>query len=249
MSHNTIVFGLHAVKAMLMAHPEAVQQLYVQKNKDDKNIKLIVQAAKQHHILIEEVEKARLDQLSNEGNHQGVIVTRSSNTIYHDNDLTSFIQKINDTPFFLILDCVQDPHNLGACIRSADGFGVHAVIIPKDKSATITPVVSKVASGALESVPIFEVTNLVRAIGVLKENGIWVYGADADASHSLFSVNLQGPIAIVLGSEGKGIRRLTKENCDELVSIPMKGKVSSLNVSVTAGIFMFEVAKQRVTNK
>jgi len=155
------------------------------------------------------------------------------------------LQNANQPPLVLILDGIQDPHNLGACFRSADAFGVNLIIAPKDKSAGITPVVSKVASGAVDTIPFVPVTNLVRVMEQLKELGLWIYGAAGEASQSLYQTDLTGSAAIVLGSEGSGMRRLTREHCDVLINIPMLGSVSSLNISVAAGIFLFEATRQR----
>jgi 23S rRNA (guanosine2251-2'-O)-methyltransferase len=242
---QSITFGLHAVLALLEKHPELVDKLYIHQDKSDKQIASILTLATTHHIQVARVDKMVLEQLTKAGNHQGVAAVRKMQKRYHESDLPSLIDEAGDRAFFLILDGIQDPHNLGACLRTADCFGVSAVIIPKDKSVGVTGTVSKVASGALESVPLVEVTNLARAINVIKEAGIFVYGAAGDADHTLYSMNLTGKIAIALGAEGSGLRRLTRELCDGLVSIPMQGVVSSLNVSVATGVFLFEVVRQR----
>lgn len=242
---NSVTFGMHAVRALLDKQPKSIVRLLVQHDKRDKQLTMLLLRAKELHITIEHIDKMTLDRLAQGGNHQGVLAEREHTEVYQESDLPKIIQTAGDAPFFLILDGVQDPHNLGACLRSADAFGVHAVIIPKDKSVGITATVSKVASGAAESVPIVQVTNLARAMTILKESGVWIYGAAGEATASLFKSNLKGPIAIALGSEGSGLRRLTRELCDGLISIPMHGTVSSLNVSVATGIFLFEVAKQR----
>lgn len=244
MTHS-VTFGTHAVAALIEKQPRSIIRLLIQQDKRDKSISTLIARAKEHRLPVEYVDKAILERLADGGNHQGILVERVKTTLYQESDLPALIDAAGIAPLFLILDGIQDPHNLGACLRSADAFGVHAVIIPKDKSVGVTPTVSKVASGALESVPIVQVTNLARAINTLKEAGIWIYGAAGEGTSSLFDARLNGPIAIALGAEGTGLRRLTRELCDGLISIPMQGVVSSLNVSVATGIFLFEVAKQR----
>ena len=243
--HKNFIFGLHAVESLLKNQPSRVIRLCIQKERRDQKIEVLIQLANQQKVVIEYLPRQELDQMTEESNHQGVVAFCKKMEIYTEHDLKNILQHTARPPFLLILDGVQDPHNLGASFRSADAFGVHAVIAPKDKSVGITPVVSKVASGALETTPFVQVTNLVRTLESLKEQGIWIYGADGEAAQTLFEVDLSGPVAIVLGAEGAGLRRLTKEHCDVLVKIPMQGSVSSLNVSVAAGIFLFEVARQR----
>lgn len=244
---NSVTYGMHAVLALLHQQPQLIIRLLVQQDKRDKQLTALIAEAKEQRIVVEHVDKSVLEQLAQGGNHQGVLVEREHSKLYQESDLKEMVQREGDASFFLILDGIQDPHNLGACLRSADAFGVTAVIIPKDKSVGVTSTVSKVASGAAESVAIVQVTNLARAINILKEAGVWVYGAAGEASHSLFTASLKGPIAIALGAEGTGLRRLTRDLCDGLVSIPMQGTVASLNVSVATGIFLFEVTKQRNT--
>lgn len=239
------IFGLHSVEALLKNRPESIIQLYIQKERRDQKIETILKLALQQHITCEYLPRQQLDQLVQNANHQGVVAFCVKSKTYTEHDLKNLLQNLSVPPFLLILDGVQDPHNLGACFRSADAAGVHAIIAPKDKSVGITSAVSKVASGATETVPFVQVTNLVRALDLLKEQSIWIYGAARQASQTLFQTKLMGPVALVLGAEGSGLRRLTKEHCDVLVNIPMQGSVSSLNVSVAAGIFMFEVVRQR----
>ena len=186
-----------------------------------------------------------LDRLVQNGNHQGVIAYCKSASTYSEGDLKELLADLKEPAFLLILDGVQDPHNLGACFRSADAAGVHAIIAPKDRSVGLTASVSKVASGAAETVPFVQVTNLARTLEMLKEMGIWIYGAAGEAEQSLFKTDLKGSIALVLGSEGEGLRRLTRDTCDVLVKIPMHGSVSSLNVSAAAAVFLFEAVRQR----
>jgi 23S rRNA (guanosine2251-2'-O)-methyltransferase len=244
-SNHFCVFGLHAVESLLQNQSKRVQRLCYAQERQDKKIEQVVQAAKKQGIRVEQLSRAELDRLAQEGNHQGVVALCEKARAYTESDLKVLLEELEKPPFLLILDGVQDPHNLGACLRSADAAGVHAVIVPKDKAVGITPVVSKVACGAAEVIPFVQVTNLARTMDMLKERGIWLYGAAGEADASLYQTKLTGPIAIVLGAEGDGLRRLTRENCDVLLKIPMQGTVSSLNVSVATGIFLFEALRQR----
>lgn len=239
------IFGLHAVEALLNRDPERVLRLCVTKDRHDKKLAAILELARQQGIATEQLAKESLDKMTNEANHQGIVAFCRKAKTYNEHDLKKLLDNTSTPPFVLILDGVQDPHNLGACFRSADAAGVHAIIAPKDKSVGITSVVSKVASGAAETVPFVQVTNLVRTLEILKEMGIWIYGAAGEAQATLFQTKLTGPVAIVLGAEGSGLRRLTREHCDVLLKIPMAGTVESLNVSVATGIFLFEVVRQR----
>mgnify|MGYP000264002744 CR=1 FL=1 len=245
-ANNLLIFGLHAVQSLLQNQPDRVLRLCFAQERHDKKIEQLVQAAKKSGIRVEQASRHELDRLTNEGNHQGVVAFCERAQTYSEADLKLMLQELQQPPFLLILDGVQDPHNLGACLRSADAAGVHAVIVPKDKAVGITPVVTKVACGAAETVPFVQVTNLARTMDMLKEMGIWLYGAAGEAEASLYETKLTGPIAIVLGAEGEGLRRLTRESCDVLLKIPMQGTVSSLNVSVATGVFLFEALRQRV---
>jgi 23S rRNA (guanosine2251-2'-O)-methyltransferase len=244
-SKKDYVFGLHSVEALLSSQPERVVRLCVLKDRQDQRLEAIVDLAEKANITIEYVPRKALDRMAHEANHQGVMAFCQSIESYSEDDLQALLEELNEPPFLLILDGVQDPHNLGACFRSADAAGIHAIIAPKDKSVGLTPVVSKVASGAAETVPFVQVTNLARTLEMLKEMGVWVYGAAGEAEQTLYQADLRGPVAIVLGSEGEGLRRLTRERCDVLLKIPMHGSVSSLNVSVATGIFLFEALRQR----
>jgi 23S rRNA (guanosine2251-2'-O)-methyltransferase len=219
----------------------------VQKDRQDQKIQAILDLADEHQIKIDLVPRTELDNLSQDGVHQGVVAACQKPNSYNENDLEKIISSVTK-PLLLVLDGIQDPHNLGACLRSADAAGVHAVIVPKDKSATITPVVSKVASGAAETIPFIQVTNLARTLRFLKEEGVWIFGAAGDATQNLYQTDLTASTAIVMGAEGEGMRRLTREHCDVLLSIPMQGSVSSLNVSVATGIFLFEAIRQRLAH-
>lgn len=245
MSNKSFVFGLHAIEALLNHQPERILRLCVQKERRDKKVEKIVLIAKQEGIAVELLSREELDRLTHAANHQGVLAYTQKSKINSESDLKQLLENLNEPAFLLVLDGVQDPHNLGACFRSADAAGVHAIIAPKDKSVGITPVVSKVACGATETVPFIQVTNLARTLEQLKELGIWLYGAAGEADKTLYQTDLSGPAAIVLGAEGEGLRRLTREHCDVLVKIPMRGTVESLNVSVATGIFLFEAVRQR----
>jgi 23S rRNA (guanosine2251-2'-O)-methyltransferase len=238
------VYGRHAVHSLLVSRPEAVIALTV--SGSDQRLAAILQAAGQAGIPLARVGRRELDDLLPGKNHQGVMAQVTGGTCeLPEAALPALLESLAEPAFLLVLDGIQDPHNLGACLRSADAAGVHAVLLPKDRAAGITPVVHKVACGAVQTMPVFIVTNLARTLRSLKEAGIWLYGAAGDASQDLYASDLQGPIALVLGSEGSGLRRLTRELCDHLVSIPMAGSVPSLNVSVAAGVLLFEARRQR----
>ncbi|MHB1221832.1 MAG: 23S rRNA (guanosine(2251)-2'-O)-methyltransferase RlmB [Gammaproteobacteria bacterium] len=246
MSSNTpFIFGLHAVEALLKNQPDRILRLAVFTDRQDKKIEAILRTARTQNIAVGQASKQELDKMTESANHQGIVAFCKKARAYSEADLNELLGNLNVPPFVLVLDGVTDPHNLGACLRSADAAGVHAVIIPKDRAAGITPVVSKVASGAAETIPLVQVTNLARALEILKEMGIWVYGAAGEATASVYSTKLTGAIAIVMGAEGEGLRRLTRDTCDVLLKIPMQGTVSSLNVSVATGVLLFEVVRQR----
>ena len=247
MQKQEIIFGIHAVKSILQQHPQRILQLTILHGRQDKQIEEIVALAKSHALDIEILSRKEMDKRVQDANHQGVLATCGVMQSYCENDLNALIQECAEEPFLLILDQVQDPHNLGACLRTADAAGVHAVIAPRDNSASITPVVRKVASGATESVPFIQVTNLARTINDLKKMNIWVYGTSDQANKTIYQADLTGPLALVLGAEGKGLRRLTQETCDDIYNIPMAGFVSSLNVSVATGVCIFEAVRQRTT--
>lgn len=243
---NPLIYGLHTVHALLKSTPEKIRTLFVQSGRNDARMQNIVVLAEQNNISIQYIAKEKLDSLSENSNHQGIAAKTVTIADYSEVDLHNILANIKTPPFLLILDGVQDPHNLGACLRSANAAGVHAVIAPKNNAAGITATVRKVASGAAETTPFIPITNLARTMTLLKEHGIWIYGADSDANISIYDTNWSGPIALVLGGEGKGLRRLTREHCDGMVSIPMSGTISSLNVSVATGICLFEVVRQRL---
>ncbi|MDA8562067.1 23S rRNA (guanosine(2251)-2'-O)-methyltransferase RlmB [Gammaproteobacteria bacterium] len=246
MSEKKIVYGLHSVNALLAKQPKLVSSLYISKQRDDASIKLILEIAHANNINIEHHAKKNLDQFSSFENHQGVLAICHKRKSLSEKDLDDILVNLKGPAFFLILDSVQDPHNLGACLRSADAAGVTAVIAPKDNSAGVTKVVSKVACGAAETVPFVQVTNLSRTMEFLKKQNIWLFGADSSADKTIYQSDFTMALGLVLGAEGKGLRRLTKEKCDFLIKIPMNGFVDSLNVSVATGICLFETLRQRI---
>jgi 23S rRNA (guanosine2251-2'-O)-methyltransferase len=229
---------------VLNRQPERIKHLYVLKDRDDKKVQAMLDIAKSHKIKIEAMTRQELDRLTHDEVHQGVVALTEKANAYTENDLEAILAK-SAKPFLLILDGIQDPHNLGACLRTADAAGVDAVIVPKDKSVSITATVSKVACGAAETIPFIQVTNLARQLRDLKDQGIWLFGAAGEAEQNIYQADLSVPAGLVLGAEGQGLRRLTREHCDVLLKIPMQGSVSSLNVSVATGIFLFEALRQR----
>jgi 23S rRNA (guanosine2251-2'-O)-methyltransferase len=247
MSGNDWVYGLHAVDALLKHSPDAILQLYILQGRSDERLSAILERVANVGIPVAELSRADLDAKTG-GVHQGIAaLCRELKLEKSEGFLKQLLDRLERPPLLLVLDGVTDPHNLGACLRSAEAAGVDAVIVPKDKSALMTPTVRKVACGAAEIVPFVTVTNLSRCLEALKQRGIWVYGAAGEAQQSIYKTDFKGPLAIVLGSEGAGMRRLTREHCDGLFSIPMAGEVSSLNVSVSAGVCLFEAVRQRAT--
>ena len=237
-----VVFGFHAIVARLRSDPRSVVEIFVDETRNDARIRDLATSAERAGVRVMRVPTKRLDGFYGGGRHQGVVarveMKRASDTL---EDILEGVEK----PLLLVLDGVTDPHNLGACLRVANAAGAHAVVAPKDRAAGITPAVSKVASGAAESTPYLMVTNLARTITDLKERNIWIIGADERAEKTLYETNLPDSIAWVLGAEGEGMRRLTRESCDLLVRIPMGGEVESLNVSVSAGVCLFESVRRR----
>lgn len=245
MANQEIVFGLHAVQALLKSSPQRVAQLHLLRGRADQRIQKITKMAEQNQVPVRFASRQSLDDLA-DGNHQGVVAVCIGETRVHDEKyLWEMLGALGEAPFLLILDGVTDPHNLGACLRTADAAGVHAVIAPKDNSASLTPVARKVACGAAEVVPYITVTNLARTMQKLQEGGVWITGTAGEAEKDIYEADFAGPMALVMGAEGKGMRRLTREHCDYLVKIPMQGSVSSLNVSVATGVCLFEAQRQR----
>lgn len=239
------VYGVHAVNALLANPHRVINTLFVNQDRIDKRVQDVLDKAEQAKVRIEKLSAQKMNQRFAEFTHQGVVASARPLPEYGESDLIPLLEAGKKPGLILILDGVTDPHNLGACLRSADATGVDFVVIPKDKSASITPVVSKVACGAAESVPLVRVTNLARAMDILKEQGVWIYGAAGEADGSLYQIDCTGTVAIALGAEGEGLRRLTREHCDGLFSLPMAGAVDSLNVSVATGVSLYEVIRQR----
>jgi 23S rRNA (guanosine2251-2'-O)-methyltransferase len=243
MPETRIIYGFHAVTSRLRQNSGSVKELYVDAAREDRRAQELIKMAEDRGTRVMRVDEKRLDGMTHHARHQGVAARIEAAALPAHID--EVLEALTEPALILILDGVTDPHNLGACLRVADALGVHAVIAPKDRAAGINATVSKVASGAAETVPYLAVTNLARSMRELKEQGIWIVGADERADNDLYSVKLQGPLAWVLGAEGEGMRRLTREQCDELVRIPMLGTVESLNVSVSAGICLAEARRQR----
>jgi 23S rRNA (guanosine2251-2'-O)-methyltransferase len=239
-------YGFHTVLDLLKNHPEKISRLFLKKDKIDQRAQEIIDRAQENNISIEYWSNEKLNQLLPGENHQGMIAQVKKPTLSKTIDLETIVKERGANLLLLILDGIQDPHNLGACLRSSDAFSVDAVIIPKDQSVSLTPTVYKVASGAAENIPVITVTNLAQTLRYLKKNDIWIYGATEEGADNLYQIKFNNPTALVLGGEDRGLRRLTKEHCDVLFKIPMAGKVPSLNVSVATGICLFEVSKQRV---
>ena len=239
-------YGIHAVDVLLRRSPERIISLSIQSDRNDKRIQGLLSLAQNQGVAVDRVTKADLDEMVSE-RHQGVVAVikrRQADGGVAERDLSSYLKGI-DCPLVLVLDGVTDPHNLGACLRSADAAGVAAVIVPKDNSAELNAVARKVASGAADVIPLVRVTNLARTLRSLKELGIWIVGTTGEADTLVYDQDLSIPTALVMGAEGPGMRRLTTEACDFLVKLPMAGDVSSLNVSVATGICLFEVVRQR----
>lgn len=239
------VAGIHSVRSALKFGSEGVGELWLERGRRDRRLAELADIARQAGIPVRQTERAALDQAADGTNHQGALAWVRSPASRPARDLDDLLDQLSGPPFLLLLDEVQDPHNLGACLRTADGAGVHAVIAPKDNAVGLTPVVCKVASGAAQTVPYIQVTNLARAMDRIKERGIWLIGTAGEAQSDLYSADLRGPIGLVMGSEGSGLRRLTRERCDLLVRLPMAGTVESLNVSVAAGVCLYEAVRQR----
>ncbi len=243
---NEFIYGIHAVKAVLEREPERFIEAMVLKGRQDERLMPILNDLQAMGVSIQQMGRKALDDKARGANHQGVIARVKPAKQLNEHDLDAIVAK-HDQPLLLVLDGVTDPHNLGACLRNADAAGVAAVIVPKDKSAPLTATVSKVACGAAETVPLVRVTNLARTMRALQEQGVWFVGTAGEATHDIYEAKLTGPLAIVMGAEGDGMRRLTRETCDDLIKIPMAGSVSSLNVSVASGVCLFEAVRQRLS--
>ncbi len=244
MSNLEKVYGLHAVEALLRHHPKRVKQIWLAEGRDDPRAQTLIELAEQSRVRVGQCERREMDAWV-EGVHQGVVADVSPSQVWGDAMLEELLDRTEGAPLLLVLDGVTDPHNLGACLRTADAAGALAVIIPKDKSATLNATVRKVACGAAEVIPLVAVTNLARTLEKLQQRGLWVVGTAGEAEKEIYDQDLSGPIVLVMGAEGKGMRRLTREHCDFLVKLPMAGSVSSLNVSVASGVCLFEALRQR----
>ncbi len=244
MSQWEKVYGVHAVEALLRHHPKRVKQLWLAEGRQDPRVQALVQLAAAARVPVGQRERRELDEWA-EGVHQGVVAEVSPSQVWGENYLEELLTRGEGVPLLLVLDGVTDPHNLGACLRTADAAGAQAVIVPRDKSATLNATVRKVACGAAEVIPLVAVTNLARTLEKLQQQGLWIVGTAGEATQEIFDLDLRGPTVLVMGAEGKGMRRLTREHCDYLARLPMAGSVSSLNVSVATGVCLFEVMRQR----
>jgi len=240
-----VAYGIHSVRVLLLRHPQRVRRVMVAGGREAGRLAEVRALAQRAGVQLSTVEEAQLDKLAAGERHQGVVAELLPRAGDPETQLEEALEAAGAAPLLLVLDGVQDPHNLGACLRSADAAGVAAVLVPRDRAAGLTPVVRKVAAGAAETVPLVAVVNLARTLRELKERGVWLVGTDDSAEKTLYDADLKGPVALVLGSEGEGMRRLTRECCDQLVAIPMAGAVESLNVSVAAGVALFEAVRQR----
>lgn len=247
MSEET-VYGMHAVRALIERRAPAVRRVLLQAGRADRRAQELADYARAQGVVVETRPAPELDALAGGGVHQGVVARVEPAAPLAEEDLLMRLGAVTGrAPLVLVLDGVQDPHNLGACLRTADAAGADAVVVPRDRAAGLTPVVRKVAAGAAETVAFTQVTNLARFLRALKEQGLWVVGTDGEAETLHYAADLKGPLALVLGAEGSGMRRLTREHCDLVVRLPMQGAVASLNVSVAAGVVLYEALRQRAT--
>lgn len=240
------VVGIHAVRTVFKHGAERVLELVLESGRQDRRLRTLLDEARALGVPLREADRQTLDRLSQGANHQGVMVRAAAPSALGEAELDELLAALSGPPLLLVLDGVTDPHNLGACLRTADATGVNVVIAPRDKSAGLTPVACKVASGAAETVPFVQVTNLARTLRHLQQTfGVFFVGTSGDAERSLYDVDLLGPLGLIMGAEGSGMRRLTREHCDLLVSLPMQGSVESLNVSVATGVCLYEAVRQR----
>ena len=239
------IFGWHVVEAVLKQEPGRLQEVWIQTGRQDKRVQSVTESLDSLGIAWQIVHRKELDKRVS-GVHQGVVAQVAESREWTEDDLLQALAGQDAPTFLLILDGVTDPHNLGACLRTADAVGVQAVIVPKDKSASLSPTVRKVACGAAETVPLVRVTNLARFMRGLRDDGVWLIGTAGETGSTLYQADFKGPIALVMGAEGKGLRRLTREHCDLLINIPMQGHVASLNVSVATGVCLYEALRQRL---
>lgn len=242
---TTQLFGIHAVQAALDYSSQNIRRAWVDSQRLDARLKQVIDDLVALGITPEKTERKKLERMAEGKNHQGIVVAVELPAMLSEDRLKQDVEALNETAFYLVLDQVQDPHNLGACLRTADAVGAHGIIVTKDNAAGITPTVCKVASGAAETVPVYQVTNLARVLRWMKEQNIWIMGAAGEAEQTIYDMQLDMPLALVMGAEGTGMRHLTRQHCDFLVKIPMAGQVESLNVSVAAGVMLYEVFRQK----
>ena len=242
------IYGIHSVQSALDYSPKKIGKAWVDSQRQDKRLLRLVDDLLELGIEPEKVDRKKLDKLADSNNHQGIVLEVEMPAELSEAELKDAVLMLSSAALFLVLDNVQDPHNFGACLRTADATGVNGVIITKDNATGITPTVCKVASGAAETVPVYQVTNLARTLRWLKEQGIWVMGAAGEATQTAYQTDFTVPLAVVIGAEGKGLRRLTKQQCDLLVKLPMQGQVESLNLSVATGVLLYESVRQRLAN-
>ncbi len=240
------LFGVHAVQAALDYSPKTIEKAWIDSQRQDRRVQQLVNELLSLGIQPEKTERKKLDKFAEGKNHQGIVIEVTMPSSRSEGELKQAVEAISGIPLLLVLDHVQDPHNLGACLRTADATGVDGVIITKDNASGITPTVCKVACGAAETVPVYQVTNLSRTLRWLKEQGIWIIGAAGETEQTAYQADFTAPTAIVMGAEEKGLRRLTREQCDLLIKLPMIGTVESLNVSVATGVLLYEVLRQRL---
>jgi 23S rRNA (guanosine2251-2'-O)-methyltransferase len=248
MPNSICIYGFHSVEAQLESSPECIVSVNIFENRTDKRLLSLIKLLDRLDISYRNCSKKQLDKLANNQKHQGIVAEILLPVLPSQNELEEYIDKLDNSVLILILDSIQDPRNLGACLRSANAVGVDCVIINKDGSAPINALVHKTSAGALNQLKIFQVTNLARTIRLLKNKNIWVIGLDGNSEQSIYSIDLTSSSAIVMGSEGSGLRNLTKQSCDQLALIPMNGNIESLNVSVATGISLFEATRQRNFN-
>lgn len=242
---ETWIIGINPVEGALANDPSRVREVLIEQGTRNPRLTALSDEARRLGVRVHARPRAMLDKLAGDGRHQGVVAAYEAPPPLSDHDLAALIERAGNQAFFLVLDGVTDPHNLGACLRSAAAAGVTAVIVPRDRAVGLTPVVRRASAGAADRVPLVAATNLVRSLRSLKDAGVWLTGLAGDAQESLYGMDLKGPIALVLGSEGEGMRRLTREACDHVARIPMSDATESLNVSVAAGIVLFEARRQR----
>jgi len=240
-----LLFGIHSIDAALTHDPTNILELYFEANSENPRVRELSDRARELGLKPHARDKAALDRMTGGARHQGAVARYRAPPPRSESDLAALVEQAGSGALLLVLDGITDPHNLGACLRSAEAAGVTAVIAPKDKAAGITPTVRTASAGAADRIAFFAVTNLARTLKSLKQQGVWLAGLAGDASEDFYRLDLKGPLAIVMGSEGEGMRRLTRESCDYLAHIPMRGSIESLNVSVATGVALFEALRQR----